>query len=487
MSQQQTTPVRVVDTYIILLFVAVFAYVLTFFVTPGKFAHEVATNDAGEIVKVMVPDAFQYSETGPEPLPVFAEGGELGLLNLPFEGLVSGSKWGASIGVVAFILITGGAFGIILGTGAIDRALKRLILRRRNVELALVPILFIAFSLGGAIFGMGEEVIPFVLIVTPFFLTAGLNAQTALCVTYVATQVGFATSWMNPFSVSIAQGIAGLPLLSGWEYRACLWVVFTVLGALATTLYAKRIKNMALNNTLATSSTDLPDQAPTLPLADKVILMTFALGIVWIIWGVTQKGYYLPEIATQFFSIGVVIAIFAMLFRLEGFNADRAAYLFKEGAMQLLPAALVVAFAKGIVLLLGGTDAESYSVLNTLLYTTAQSLDGLGGFWATQLMLAVQSIFNFFVTSGSGQAALTMPLMAPLADLLGVTRQSAVLAFQLGDGLTNILVPTSAALMGCLGAAKVEWYTWFKFIIKPMLCLYGVSILSLSIAYWIGF
>jgi len=487
MSQQQTQPVRVVDTYIILLFVAVFAYAMTFFVTPGKFAHEEAANDAGEISKVIDPNAFEYSDAGPSPLPVFAEGGELGLLNVPFEGLVSGSKWGASIGVVAFILITGGAFGIILGTGAIDRALKGLILRRRNVELALVPILFIAFSLGGAIFGMGEEVIPFVLIVTPFFLTAGLNAQTALCVTYVATQVGFATSWMNPFSVSIAQGIAGLPLLSGWEYRVCLWVVFTALGAIATTLYAKRIKNTNMNDASVSYEVNLPEQAKALSLADRAILMTFVLGIVWIIWGVTQKGYYLPEIATQFFTIGVVVAIVAMLFRLEGFNSDRAAQLFKEGAMQILPAALVVAFAKGIVLLLGGADAESYSVLNTMLYTTAQSLDGLGGVWAAQLMLAVQSIFNFFVTSGSGQAALTMPLMAPLADLLGVTRQTAVLAFQLGDGLTNILVPTSAALMGCLGAARVEWVTWFKFIIKPMLCLYGASILSLSIAYWIGF
>jgi len=484
MSYDQKQPFRTVDTYIILLFVALVAYALTFIITPGQFAHNLVSNEAGEVTKVLNPDAFNYSPDGPQPLPLFASGGELGLLNVPFEGLVAGSKWGASIGVVAFILITGGAFGIILGTGAIDRALRGLILNHKNVDLALVPILFIAFSLGGAIFGMGEEVIPFVLIVTPFFIAAGLNAMTALLVTYVATQIGFAASWMNPFSVSIAQGIAGLPLLSGWEYRVVVWLCFTFLGAFATTIYACRLKRLdnATTNGLEEHSASAP-----LSIADKAILVTFLLGIVWIIWGVTQEGYYLPEIATQFFTIGIVVALVALITKLEGFSADRAAQLFKEGAMQILPAALVVAFAKGIVLLLGGTDAESFSVLNTLLHSTATSLEGIGGVWAAQLMLLVQSIFNFFVTSGSGQAALTMPLMAPLADLLGVSRQTAVLAFQLGDGITNIIVPTSAALMGCLGAARVEWVDWFKFIIKPMIVLYGLSVLALSTAYWIGF
>ncbi|WP_439135270.1 putative basic amino acid antiporter YfcC [Pseudomaricurvus sp.] len=489
MSQPPTlTPQRMPDTYLILAAVALLAFALTYLITPGAFSVVEQIQPGGEVRTVLDPDSFTLSPEGPAGLPLFAQGGNMGLLNLPFEGLVAGTKWGASIGVFAFILITGGAFGVLLATGSIDRGLMRLIQKSQSLEILAVPVLFIVFSLGGAVFGMGEEVIPFVLIVVPIFRALGYDSLTALLVTYVATQIGFACSWMNPFSVSIAQGIAQLPLMSGMGFRMAMWCIFTLAGLLFTLHYAQKIKRTPESSLVYLSAPLFSDEdkdnsdAVALNTGDYLILLTLIGTIGWMIWGVTQQGYYLPEIATQFFSMGVVAAIIGCLFRLNAMNANLSVEAFRQGAAQLLPAALVVAFAKGIVLVLGGDGPEQSSVLNTLLHYAANTLSGLPEMFAACAMFLFQSVFNFFVTSGSGQAALTMPIMAPLSDLIGVSRQVAVLAFQLGDGLTNILVPTSAALMGCLGAARVEWGIWLKFIAKPALALFIFAMATMSLA-----
>ncbi|MDP4944767.1 MAG: AbgT family transporter, partial [Alishewanella sp.] len=213
---------------------------------------------------------------------------------------------------------------------------------------------------------------------------------------------------------------------------------------------------------------------------DSLILTVFFLGLAWIIWGVTSREYYIPEIASQFFTIGIVIGTIAVLGK--RFRVNDAADGFKQGAAELLPAALIVGMAKGIVLILGGDDPESPSVLNTLLFYSGQALGDLPAWLSAWLMLVMQSVFNFFVASGSGQAALTMPLIAPLADMLGLSRQIAVLAFQLGDGLTNCIIPTSAALIGCLGVVRVDWTIWFKFAWKLQLCLFALASLFMLLA-----
>jgi uncharacterized ion transporter superfamily protein YfcC len=223
------------------------------------------------------------------------------------------------------------------------------------------------------------------------------------------------------------------------------------------------------------------DQAPPPGAGDWLVLGALALTVAWIVWGVVAAGYYLPEIATQFVVLGVACALAGCVFRLDGMTANGAVDAFRAGAQALLPAALVIGFARGIVYLMGGDDPTEPSLLNTLLHAGSESLGGLPAWLASWLMLLGQSVFNFFVTSGSGQAALTMPIMAPLSDLLGVTRQVAVLAFQLGDGLTNILVPTSAALMGCLGAARLDWSRWIR-VAAP----FGAGLLLLASAFVIG-
>lgn len=457
------------DASILLLCVAVIAYIATVFITPGVFNAEPDSHTV---------QLSQYQAVNDQQSPpVFAQGGEIGLANVLFEGLVSGDKYGAAIGVMAFILITGGAFGIVMKTGAINNGILALINKTQRVEWLFIPLLFLLFSLGGAVFGMGEEAIAFCIVLFPIMQQLGYDAKVTVLTTYVATQIGFATSWMNPFSIAIAQSIAEIPVFSGAGFRMLAWACFTLVGLVFTMRYAKRIK---------TQPQKTGDQ-PTikLSLADALTLLVFVLGIAWVVWGVMARQYYIPELAAQFFCIGLISAIIAIVFK--KLTANECADAFKHGAQELLPAALLVALAKGIVLLLGGSDLTTPSTLNTLLYYCASSIASVPDYIAAWGMLVFQSVFNFFVSSGSGQAAITMPLMSPLGDLLNVSRQIVVLAFQLGDGLTNILIPTSASLIGCLGVVKLDWGEWAAFIWRFALALFVLASGFIFLAYFINY
>ncbi|MGB5291500.1 MAG: putative basic amino acid antiporter YfcC [Lysobacterales bacterium] len=472
---------RMPDTYLLVAAVGLLVFLLSYFLTPGVFEVGETTNQLGEVSRVIDPDSFRYVEDD-RGSPLFSSNGEKpGLFNAVYEGLVSGSRMGGAVGIIAFILLTGGAFGIVMATGAVDRALRRVVSNNQARAWPMLCALFFLFSLGGAVFGMGEEVIPFVLMLTPVLVRMGYDKVTVILLTYAATQVGFATSWMNPFNVAIAQGIADLPLLSGMPLRMGMWSVFTVFGMIFMLSYASRCRV----DVSAVSIQEHESARPALAIGDWMILVALVATVGWIVWGVVAAGYYLPEIATQFVILGVASAVIGTLFRLNGMTANSAVESFRLGAQGLLPAALIIGFARGIVYLMGGDDPSTPSLLNTLLHFGGESLGGLPGWFAAWLMFIGQGVFNFFVTSGSGQAALTMPIIAPLSDLVGVTRQVSVLAFQLGDGLTNILVPTSAALMGSLGAARLEWLTWIRatvWFFIGLVLLASIFVIAASVA-----
>ena len=493
MVNQAKQPVSMPDAFVILFFVMILAAIASHLIPAGSFdIIEVAaeTDSAVKTKSRIDPGSFTLATDSSAGVPLFAEGGEIGFLNYAFEGMVSGNKWGSAVGVIAFILLTGGAFGIIMKTGAIHNGILALIEKTKQLEFLFIPLLFVLFSLGGAIFGMGEEAIAFCIVLLPLMLALGYDAITTVLVTYIATQIGFATSWMNPFNVAIAQGIAEIPLLSGADLRLVMWLVFTLFGVIYTMRYAARIKRDPSSSLSYASDQKLRSQQQqqavnSYSAIDSIILLAFFAGLVWIIWGVTVRQYYIPEIASQFFTIGIVIAIIAVIGK--RLRVNEAADGFKQGASELLPAALIVGMAKGIVLLLGGDNPETPSVLNTLLYYSGQALGDLPAYLSAWLMLIIQSVFNFFVASGSGQAALTMPLIAPLADMVGLSRQIAVLAFQLGDGLTNCIIPTSAALIGCLGVVRVDWTIWLKFVWKLQLWLFALASIFMLIAVAIGY
>ncbi len=470
------------DTFIILFFVALIAWAATWLVPAGRFVSETGAFSI---------DAFEWA--GRQPAPLFGTGEEVGFLNFLFEGIIAGDRYSSTIGLLAFLLIVGGAFGIIMRTGAMEAALKQAIAKPGSQGDVMMPLLFVLFSLGGAIFGMGEEAIVFVMILVPAFARAGYDTLTVLLVTYVATQVGFATSWMNPFSVVVAQGISGLDTMSGAGLRVSMWVVFTTIGAAYTYRYARRVRLSPEASLARASDQWLHDakhdelESQKFSLGHLLILLTILVGIAWVAWGVAVHQYYFPELAAQFFAIGLFAAIIARVFRLNGMDLNACGEAFRDGAVQLAPAAMIIAFAKGIVLLLGGDQASDASVLNTALYGMASLTEGLPTHIAGLGMFILQAVTNIFVVSGSGQAALTMPLMAPLSDLIGVERQSAVLAFQLGDGLMNLIVPSSAALMGCLAAARVGWGLWFQFFWKQFAGLMLLGAVFILLAISIGY
>ncbi|KFN92711.1 putative basic amino acid antiporter YfcC [Tetragenococcus muriaticus] len=396
-----------------------------------------------------------------------------GVFNYLFEGLVEGDRFSAAIGIVAMLLVVGGAFGIIMKTGAIDAGIYAFLRNARGMQDLAIPLIFVAFSFMGATFGASEEVIAFSIIIVPFTIALGYDSITAVTITIAAAEIGNATSWMSPFSIAIAQGIAGLPALSGAGFRIIMWVVITLLSCGYTVRYARKIKANPTKSITYKSDgffrenlANQTEEERPFTLGHKVILLELLIGLGWIVYGVMAQGFTIPEMASQFFVIGLGAGAIAVILRVNNMRINDVANAFQDGVADLAPTAAVVGMAQGILLVLGGSDADSYSALNTILHSVGELLSGVPSMIAAWFMYIFQSLFNLVVTSNSGQAALAMPIMAPLADLAGVTRQVAVLCFQLGAGFVDAFTPVSASLIGVLGVAHMDWSQWAKFQIK---------------------
>lgn len=509
---------RMPDAYIILFLVIVLTAALTYVVPAGSFLLKERPADAGSeeaVQKVIDRESFRYlrdengalvyknvslfsgeADLGERRIHRFPSDaqGDTGLFNYVFEGMTSGSKYGAAVGIVAFILIIGGSFGVLMRTGAIEAGILFLVARAGKREWVFIPLIAVVFSLGGAVFGMGEEAIAFAMILVPLTVALGYDSITGVMITYVATQVGFATSWMNPFSVAVAQGLAEVPVLSGAGLRMVLWVVFTAALVAATMFHAHRVKRKPQCSPSYRSDAFFRVQVEQarevkggIAPSQAVILGLFFLGIGWILYGVLVYQYFIPEIATQFFVIAVGCGTVAAVCRTNGMNFNGIAESFREGAAQLLGPAMIVGMAKGVLIVLGGDSPETPSVLNTILHGAGSLLEPVSSVFSAWLMFVLQCGINFFVPSGTGQAALTVPLMAPLGDFAGVTRQTAVLAFQLGDGLTNLIIPTSASLMGALAVARIDFMVWLRFILPLQAVFYLLCLGALAFAVLSGY
>ena len=305
-------------TYIIIFLVVLFAAVLTMFIPLGTYETREITYMQGDEEKtrtVIDPDSFQYvlDENGDKvtkvaPLFGTEDFGGQGILNYVFEGMTVGDKNGTAVGIIAFILIVGGSFGIVLRTGAVESGILRVIARTKGREILLIPLLITLFSLGGAVFGMGEESLPFVMILVPMFIGLGYDAVVGIMCSYVATQVGFASSWMNPFSLAVAQGIAQVPVMSGAPFRIVMWIVFTGAAIIFTMKYAQKIRKNPEKSVAYETDQYYRDDFKNkgkeeLPftLGHKLVLLTIVVVLAWTIWGVVIQGYYIPELASQFF------------------------------------------------------------------------------------------------------------------------------------------------------------------------------------------
>jgi uncharacterized ion transporter superfamily protein YfcC len=393
----------------------------------------------------------------------------------PLRGFVERSE------VIGFVLLVGAAFGVLIATGAIDRCLARAVhlLGAGRTRILVVPAITVLFSLGGAILGMGEDTIAFVLVTIPLAIRLGYDTLTGVAMCYLASQVGFGGAFFNPFTIGIAQSIAELPYLSGLGFRIAIWFVVTAFAIGWIVWWAERVRRDPRR-----SPTFELDQswrarlgavegasAAPLRARDLVVLAATLSTLVLSGLGVALFDWYVEEMAAVFVVAGLVGGAAA------GFGPDRLAREFTSGAAAMVEPALVIALAAGVLGVL--SDGQ---VLDSVLAGLAAPLDGLPGPLAAVLVMLGQAVLNFFVPSGSGQAALSMPVTAPLCDILGLDRQVGALAFQYGDGFGNMVIPTSAVLMGVLGAARVPWTVWLAWVWKFVLALYALAALALVVA-----
>jgi len=392
------------------------------------------------------------------------------VLESPIKGFLDGAL------LICFLLMIGGSFAIFQETGAVEFGIRRLtgaISRRPYLEGLLIPVLMTIFSLGGAIFGMSEEVIPFVLIFIPLARRLGYDSIVGVAIPFIGAAAGFAAAFFNPFTVGIAQSIAGVPLYSGLGYRLFTWVVGTAVMIAYVVWYARRVKRTPgispVGDIDAEREAIVPHDAGDAVWSARhaATLTLFVASMVLLVVGVLEWQWYIDQIAMLFFGMGILLGFAG------GLGPSHVARTFVTGARDMVGVVFVIACARALLVI-----AQEAKVLDTILYGASGALSLLPTGVIAQVMFLIQCVINFFLHSGTAQAALTMPIMAPLADLVGITRQTAVYAFQLCE-FVNPILPTSAVTMGVLGAAKIPWERWARWFLPLMVILIVVSFLLL--------
>ena len=459
--------IKVPHTLVIIFSIIILMAIATYIVPGGSYDRVIADVN-GQSKTVVLNGSFHYVENEAQGL--------FSVMQAPISGLEQSAE------IIAFLFIVGGAFSLITRTKAIDSAIAKVVSIFKGNELLIIPIIFTLFSLGGATFGMTEEAIPFITILTPLMLALGFDSILAVGISYLGCIVGFATAMLNPFTVGIAQSIAEITLFSGVVYRSILWVITTIVGIIFLMIYARRIKKnpqlspmYKLDEEKRKKLNKSENEEVKFTLSHKIIIASIGVCLAVIIWGVLRKGFWIPEIAAVFLITGIFAGI------VGGLKADEMADAFVAGAKDMIGAAMVIGFARAIVII-----AENSQIIDTILYGLSSFIGKLPSLLAACVMLPVQMFINFFVISGSGQAALTMPILAPLGDLLEISRQTTVLIFQLGDGFSNAIFPTSGVLMACLGMAGIPYSKWFKWILPLQIILFALGIIFITCAMMIG-
>ena len=509
---------KVPHTYVIVFSFIVLAAILTWVVPGGEFEREMVEVN-GQMREVIVQGSFHKTENNPQTWQIFSA---------LFDGFVDKAD------IIVFIILIGGAFWVMNESRAIDvgiqsflktvRKLDRYrVFRYLGVDNIVITLLMLVFSIFGATFGMSEETIAFTIIFIPLAISMGYDSIVGVSLCFVGAGLGFAGALLNPFTIGIAQGLSSLPLFSGIEYRLFAWAVINLVGITWVLRYAARIRmhperSLVYEDDAYWRERDkveldhLNYYTPLsawiiygiifiimvifsiqhhhitlhignssysgifLPLITGLFLVTgfftlrkslhfFILNllmftILFLIVGVMGFGWFVKEIATLFLVLGLASGI-AM-----NKGANEIVKLFIEGMKDILSAAMVVGLAGGILIIL-----EDGRVIDSLLYYISQSMNEFGKVASVSVMYVIQSVINIVIPSGSAKAALTMPMMSQFSDLIGVSRQATVMAFQFGDGFTNMITPTSGVLIGVLGVARIPYEKWVKWIAPFMAVL----------------
>lgn len=518
--------IKIPHTYVIVFFIVVLAGILTWIIPGGTFDREsvMVNGIEREVVKS---NSFHYTGNAPQTWQIFSA---------LFDGFVDKAD------IIVFIFLIGGAFWIMNQTRSIDIGIYAFLNRTKKlahkrflsataVDTLIIILVMLVFSVFGAVFGMSEETIAFTIIFVPLAVRMGYDSVIGVSMCFVGAGLGFAGALLNPFTIGIAQGLSKLPLFSGIEYRLFCWVAINIAGIVYVVRYAFRIRKDPSKSVVfqeddywrevtgsepAEERYHTPGSAwvvfavtgavlillsilhpvsllkigiaevplPAIPVLTTLFLISgfvslkksvhfFILNllfftIAFLIVGVMGYNWYVMEIATLFFVMGLASGI-AM-----NYSPNTLTRHFLDGARDILPAAMIVGLAGGIIIIL-----KNGRVIDTLLYYVSSGMESWGSYASVSMMYLIQTGINLIMPSGSAKAALTMPIMSQFSDLIGVSRQATVMAYQLGDGFTNMITPTSGVLMGVLGIARIPYGKWLKWVTPLMIILILLGFLLL--------
>ena len=452
---------RVPDTLVLLFGMMVVALVATWLLPQGQF--ETTLNEAGRAM--VVPGTYALVADA-RALPPWE------LLTVIPRGLADAQD------IIFFVLIVGGAIRVLRATGTIDALLGSVLRRIGHSPGLLIAIGMGVFAAGSATLGVAEEYIPLTLVLIALCVAMRMDAVTAIGIMVCGYGIGYGVAALNPFTLLVAQRVAELPPASGLGFRLALFLPFLAIGIHHVYRYARRVQadpTASLVHDIAAAQHAPAEMHPGLDRRHRIVAAMTLAALGLMVYGIAIPKWYIEELAAIF----VALALFAGL--AGGLGANGTAKRFAEGASELASTALLIGFARSIALIL-----EDGQVLHTIVNGLATPLQFVGAEFAAIGMLAIQTVINLFIPSGSGQAYVTMPLMAPIGDLVGVTRQTAVLAFQFGDGFANMIVPTNPVLMGILGIAGIPYERWLRFVAPLMLKLFVAGSVTLVIAVRIG-
>jgi len=517
---------KVPHTYVIVFAIVVLSAILTWIIPGGEY-QRTTVNVNGTNREVIVQDSYHQIESQGQSWEVFSSF---------FNGFVDKAD------IIMFILIIGGAFWIMNASKSIDVGIysflkftqkleKNRFIRKIGVNNIILSLIMLVFSIFGATFGMSEETIAFTIIFVPMAIKMGYDSIVGVSICFVAAGLGFAGALLNPFTIGIAQGLSNLPLFSGIEYRLFCWFVINIIGFTFILRYAAKVRENPKKSLVYTDDdywrkhhdTDMEtikyytpvsawvcyiilllsmiafsfyypmstlkignakDTFPVIPIVTGLFAVMGALSlrksvhffilnllfftIIYLIIGVMGYDWYIMEIATLFFAMGIFSGI--------AFNktANEITLLFLDGVRDIMSAAMIVGLAGGILIVL-----KDGHIIDSILYYISQSMNDFGKMASISVMYLIQNIINIIIPSGSAKAALTMPMMSQFSDLIGVSRQATVMAFQFGDGFTNMITPTSGVLIGVLGVAKIPYDKWVKWIGGFMVILILLGLLLL--------
>lgn len=452
------------NPYVLLFFILVLAAVATWIVPAGQYASETKVIT---VIKDGVESKVSSSYTVPgsyERLPE-QHGVSPGHIFISIaDGLVKAAP------IIFLIIFTGGALHLLEETGAIKKVLSNISKSKRLNDFLLISIFFIVFSILGTTGIVVNSIIAFVPIGLLVAKSVGMDDKFGAALVYVAAYSGFNASIMAPMTVGLSQGLADVPLLSGLGYRMVIYISFVVAGIIFLTIYTKKCRSKGMIRPDIVVD-DSEEQTAKISLRHIITLSYSALCLVGFIFGAVEFGWGEKEMMAMFIILGVGVGI------LNSMSANSIATGFLKGCAGMVGGAFIVGMARAIAIVL-----SDGMILDTIVNAIISMMDGLPKTLSTLSMFGSAAVMHFFISSGSGEAAVLVPIFTPMGDLLEITRQTTVQTVLLGEGVVNCINPTSGILMAVLATSKIPYTTWVKFIWPLVLAWVVISILALVYA-----